>query len=478
MQVFSFGFFLFFAAVFAAYHALPRLRVAVLFAASLGFYALYGLPYTLLLLACQLGCWAGGFWLQRGPTRLRLAFCITLALAPLALFKYAGFFADLLGGLLGRGLPRPGWAQPVGISYYTFLMVSYLVDLYRGRLQAEKSFAALSASLSLFLQVTSGPLTRPRQLLAQLHAAPRRPFSARQAVGGLQLVLVGLFKKLVVADLLAYYTGRVYTDPTGFYGLSLILSAFFYTAQIYADFSGYTDMMRGLGAMLGLSLAPNFHTPYLSCSVQEFWRRWHISFSGWLTEYLYIPLGGSRVGPVRHCCNLMAVFLLSGLWHGARGSMLAWGGLHGLYMVAGRLTEGLRAAAWRALGWDRSSRPARLLRVGLTFCLVGFAWIFFGAPDLATAWYIVTHLAAGFTFSLQYFKESLILLGLDAAGCLRLAALLAALLGIDLACAGRGWRAFLAARRPWQRVAVCWGLLVALILWGNISGGAPMYFQF
>ena len=482
MPVFSFAFFGFFAAVFALYWLAPhRWRTALLFAASAGFYALFGLPYTLLLLACMAGCWAGGLWLGRGRSHLRLALCVALALAPLLLFKYLDFLAGglaALSRLLGAPFQAPylKWVQPVGVSYYTFQMISYLVDVYRQKLAPEKNFFACSVSLSLFLQITSGPLTRPRDLLPQLRQ--ERAFDTARGIASAQLVLLGLFKKIVVADALAYYTKAVYADPTRLYGLSLMVAALFYTVQIYADFSGYSDMMRGFGGLLGLELAENFDAPYLSRSVKEFWKRWHISLSGWLMEYVYIPLGGNRVSRPRYYFNLFFTFVLSGLWHGASAPMLVWGALHGAYRVAGAATDGLRLRAYRALRLRRDGLPARLWQTLVTFVLVGFAWIFFGAPNLATAWYIVSHLFTGFVPTIAHLKESLVLLGLSAEACVRFAVLFVALFAVDLAARDRGWRAWLSARRPWVQAAVCYLLVAALVFWGNLGGGNSMYFKF
>ena len=471
MAVFSFAFFGFFAAVFALRWTLgERGKISVLFFASIGFYALYGWGYTLLLAACLLLCWAGGLWLGQGGGKPRLALCVLLALAPLAFFKYLDPALGVVG-LSGFSL-----VQPVGISYYTFQMVSYLVDIYRKKLRPQRSFLRCAVSLSLFLQITSGPLTHPRELLRQLDGTQQ--FDSAKATAWVQLILLGLFKKVVVADTLATYTQAAYAQPQGMYGLSLLVSAVFYSVEIYADFSGYTDLVRGMGGLLGLELAENFTTPYFSRSVREFWRRWHISLSGWLAEYVYIPLGGSRVGRVRRCFNLLVTFLLSGLWHGASLTMLVWGGLHGAYQVIGLLTRPLRSKITGALRLREDGLLLKAWQTFFTFCLVTFAWIFFGAPDFAGAWYIVTHLFADFALSVSYFKESLVLLGLSAFSCVRIAALLIALFGIDVVCFRWGWREWISGKKPWVQAVICWLLLFSLILMGNIGGGNSMYFQF
>ncbi len=483
MQLNSFAFFGFFAVIFILYWlAAPHWRVPLLFCASMGFYALFGLGTTVLLLVCMLLCWAGGLWVAQKPTRARLALAVTLALLPLLAFKYLALFwqgAGALATLLGGSLPafRLSWVQPVGISYYTFQMISYLVDIYRGKASPQKNFLVCAVTLSLFLQITAGPLTRPRTLAPQL-LAPRPAFDTAKAVGAAQLLLLGLFKKIVLADALAYYTAQVFADPTRLYGLSLILNAVFYAVQIYADFSGYTDLARGFGGLLELELAENFRAPYLSRSVREFWRRWHISLSSWLAEYIYIPLGGSRVSRPRHYFNLFFTFLLSGLWHGASVTMLVWGALHGGYVVAGTATRGLRQALYQKLHIGIDSLPARIWQTLCTFALVCFGWVFFSAPNLTTAWYIVTHLFTGFVPTLNHVKESVVLLGLSAEGALRFGILFAALLAIDFATKDSSWPAFLAARRRPVQLIICWLLAAGIIFWGTLGGGSFMYFQF
>lgn len=484
VQLNSFAFFGFFAAVFALWWGpARRWRQPLLFAASVFFYALFGLPAAALLLGCELFCWGAGLLLARRPSRPLLALCLALVLAPLFLFKYLAFFAGGLSALTqavgGAALPAvPSLLQPLGISYTTFLMVSYLVDIYRGTLAPEKNFFLCAASLSLFLQVTAGPLTLPRELLPQLRGCPSLSFDCGGAVAGAQLVLLGLFKKIVVADALSYYTSAVYADPRRLYGLSFAVAALFYTVQIYADFSGYTDMARGFAGLLGLRLAPNFDAPYLSRTVKEFWGRWHISLSAWLKEYVYIPLGGNRVSRPRYYFNLFATFVLSGLWHGARLTMLCWGALHGLYQVVGAATRRPRERLRRALHIGENAWYLRLWQTVFTFVLVSFAWIFFGAPDMATALTIVRALPVGFAPTLAHIKDSLVLLGLTTTAVLRFAVLFAALLGLDLATRDIGWERWIRRQKPWVQLALCWLLAAGLVLWGNLGGGSFMYFQF
>lgn len=482
MQLNSFGFFAFFAVVFAAYWALPaRWRVPVLFVASMGFYACFGSSYLLLLLGCITAVWAGGQWLAANPTKARLRLALVLAFAPLALFKYFDFASGLLASALSAiALPVSPvllrLAQPVGISYYTFQAVSYLVDIYRGKQKPEKSFFVCGLFLSFFPQIIAGPMTRPQVLAPQF--TEERKFDYDTAIACAQLILLGLFKKMVVADSLAAWIGTYYRNGYQVYSGSLLLLALFYTIQIYADFSGYTDMARGFAGLLGIDLAENFRTPYLSTSIKEFWGRWHISLSSWLSEYLYIPLGGSRVSKPRHCFNLMVTFVLSGLWHGASLMMLLWGALHGVYMVVGTLTKPLRNRMFAALHWSRESITARIFSTAITFCLVAYAWIFFSAPTPEQGLYMATHLFTDFVPSVRYLKDSIVLLGLSPEAFLQQMLWIGSIFVLDLACYNTTFPAFLKARSKPVRIGLCYLLVLLVVLFGNFGAGEFIYFKF
>ncbi|MEG0803601.1 MAG: MBOAT family O-acyltransferase, partial [Pygmaiobacter sp.] len=423
MQLNSAGFFLFFAAIFALYWLVPhRVRNPLLFLASLGFYCSFGGGYVFLLLACITVTFFGGRYLARHRTKAVVRTAVAAALAPLLLLKYFNFLALSFAGVFSvLALPFTpvllALAQPVGISYYTFQMVSYLVDVYRGDTPPEENFCVCGLFLSFFPQIIQGPMTRPRLLAPQYHT--ERTFSYDRAIASAQSILLGIFEKKVVADNLAYYTAAVFKDAQQLHGGSLLLIAFFYTVQIYADFAGYTNMARGFAGLLGIELAENFKTPYLARSVKEFWNRWHISLSAWLRDYLYIPLGGNRTSTPRYLLNLFVTFLCSGLWHGASVMMLLWGALHGFYMVFGTLTKPLRDQMFARLHWKRESFSARVFSTAITFCLVGYAWIFFGAPTPAQGFYIASHLFYDFVPTLSYCKESIVLLGLSAEAFLR-----------------------------------------------------------
>lgn len=482
MQLTSLPFFVFFAAVFALYWALgPRFRTPLLFVASMGFYAGFGAEYLVLLFACCVICFAAARRLAACPARWRLALYLVLALLPLLLFKYFDFTSLLIAKIAGAVgfsfspvLLR--LAQPAGISYYTFQMVSYLTDVYRKKQPPEQNFFVCALCLSFFPQITAGPLTRPRDLAPQYRQ--QKQFDSARALAAGRLIVLGLYKKLVVADTLGYYTDQVFADAGRLSSGSLLFIVFSYTIRIYADFSGYTDVARGTAALLGIDLAENFRTPYLSVSIKQFWSRWHMSLSGWLQEYVYIPLGGSRVSRPRHWLNLLVTFLVSGLWHGASLTMVAWGLLHGVYLVVGDMTRRGRERVCRAVGLSRDKLPGRVLSTLITFCLVAFAWIFFASPDMGQAVYIATHLFSDLSPTVQYAKNSIALLGLGGRALVRQCWCIGSMVGMDLIGGSEGFDRKLAAAPAAVRWGVCTAALAAVVLCGSLTDSTAMYFNF
>jgi alginate O-acetyltransferase complex protein AlgI len=271
---------------------------------------------------------------------------------------------------------------PLGISFYTFEAINYTVDVYRGRVRAERNLAHLLVFILFFPHLVAGPIVRAGDFLPQLRRPKRWDWLRIQL--GVQLFLMGLFKKMAIADRMALFADPVFADPRPYGTGAAWLAAVAYALQIYADFSGYTDMALGCAHLLGYKLAPNFRQPYLAANVSEFWRRWHISLSTWLRDYLFIPLGGSRGSRIRTCCNLLITMTLGGLWHGASWSFVAWGALHGILLIVHRL---FRNACQTRPGLDRLLRtaPGTAARVALTFLSVCVAWVFFRSPSLATA---------------------------------------------------------------------------------------------
>ena len=424
----TFQFAVFFAAVFPLFFALPRSwRYLMLLAASYYFY-MCSIPwYITVIIVITLVDYAAGICIERSRSkRSRMAFLILSIVTNfgiLLVFKYAAFFASNINDVFGLGLPVLRFILPLGISFHTFQAVSYTIEVYRGRCPAERNLVKYALYVAFFPQMVAGPIERPYNLLPQFHAAQSLSFDNFRA--GMRQMLWGLFKKVAVADLVAPAVNTVYASPQQFSGPLLVLATFFFAVQIYCDFSGYSDIAIGSARMMGFRLMTNFRQPYFATSVVEFWHRWHISLSTWFRDYLYIPLGGNRVSPARHYANIMIVFLVSGLWHGANWTFAVWGGLHGLYLIIGSLTAGVRARAKAALGIGPSGPVQSLISGVFVFAIVTIAWVFFRAASVGDGLYIVTHFVdrAGFrptdlfTLGLPRFEMAiaLVLIGVVAA---------------------------------------------------------------
>jgi len=410
-------FLIFFLVVYPVFLLVKRtpFKVPWLLLASYAFYWCWNPIYLLLIV------WATTIdylsVLAMARTRWKkpwLAGSIVNNLLLLGFFKYGRFVVDNLNALAGRlGLPfvisQPnvrflsdainwllGWAGlnvtvpafdyllPVGISFYVFQSMSYTIDYYRGRVERETSFIRYATFVSLFPQLVAGPIERAGNLLPQLHAESR--ITMHDIADGLSLFVVGLFKKIALADYLAMYVDPCYAAPGSYQAPALLLATFAFAWQIYFDFSGYTDMARGIGRMMGFRLMLNFNNPYLATGLGDFWRRWHISLSTWFRDYLYVPLGGNRRGRFRTYWNMVLVMLISGLWHGAMWTFLLWGAVHAMGRLLTRALE--RTPFYR----NRIPRPIKQL---LTFAIVTFAWIFFRASSVEDAWLIIRRIAAG-----------------------------------------------------------------------------------
>ncbi|MBZ0165482.1 MAG: MBOAT family protein [Candidatus Omnitrophica bacterium] len=359
----------------------PSAQIVLLVFASYVFYGWWKIAFVWLILFSSVLDFVIGHLIAgtNTPLRRRIYLGISLVgnLGLLGYFKYANFFVHSVeGGLRALGMDL-GWPAlnivlPVGISFYTFQSLSYSLDIYFGRIKPEKSFVRFLFFVAAFPQLVAGPIVRARDFLPQL----RGNLFSRSDHSGLFYIFYGVFKKIMVADLLGYYiVDGVFHTPHMYSSAELLLGVYAYAFQIFFDFSAYSDIAIGLGKVFGLTLPVNFRSPYLAQSPTDFWRRWHITLSTWLRDYLYIPLGGNRVGPVRHLLNLMLVMLLGGLWHGAHWTFVVWGGLHGLYLVAHKVLT-RRLPAGRLPGW---------IQRGLFFHLVCLTWIFFRSENFAVA---------------------------------------------------------------------------------------------
>ena len=484
----SLHFLVFFPVVLALYFGLPaRWRAPLLLAASYYFYLSWQPAYGLLLAGTTLLDYVSGVRMSRLATKAQrrpwLYLSLTSNLSTLFIFKYFNFFITSAGELATAlhapfAVPLLALALPVGVSFYTFQSVAYVVDVYQGKLVAEQNLGRFALFVAFWPQLVAGPLERGGQMLPQLRQ--RHGFDYGRVASGLRLMAWGMFKKVVIADRLALLANPIFDHPRRFSGPLLLLGVAAFTAQIYADFSGYTDLARGAARVLGYQLVLNFRQPYLATSVGDFWRRWHMSLSAWFRDYVYIPLGGSRAGRARTQANLLIVFLLSGLWHGASWTFVAWGALHGGYLVAEGLSAPTRAALARRLGLPARPRLHRLLSTGLTLALVAYAWIFFRANSLPDALYIGTHLFGGWgQLPTAQLPAALASLGRHYAAELLVAAGAVALLAFSDYRAEAGsvarWLAGWPAAGRWAGYA---GLLLAMLYFGVFGSSQFIYFQF
>lgn len=374
----SWQFAFFFLPVFALYWAMPtrRARHLLLLTASYAFYMAWNPWLVSLLIASTLIDYAAGIGMDAstdpGRRKLLLGLSLISNLGMLAIFKYADFFVISLQDLLTSVGVRANLSTlsiilPVGISFYTFQTLSYTIDIYRREIRATRSFVDFALYVAFFPQLVAGPIVKAREFLPQLQ--PMKRFEWPRIETGIVLFLFGLTKKLLIADHLASLVDPVFSDPTRFRTSDLWLAMFCYGGQIYCDFSGYTDMAIAIARMMGYDFAPNFASPYLAVSLSDFWRRWHISLSSWLRDYLYIPLGGSRMGRWITARNLLITMLLGGLWHGASWTFVIWGGIHGVALILMRVFAS-KPSSDIAMG-------RRLLNWAATLMTVHIAWVFF-----------------------------------------------------------------------------------------------------
>jgi len=323
---------------------------------------------------------------KSGHRKIWLCISIINNLGLLGFFKYGGFITDSLNNLLASlgiqySIAAPGILLPVGISFYTFQSMSYVIDYYRGNIERQRSLIRYATFVSLFPRLVAGPIERAKNLLPQLHKGPK--LSKQDLTDGLSLFIVGLFKKVALADYLALYVDKVYTTPERFQSPALVLATFLFSWQIYFDFSGYTDMARSVARMMGIRLMLNFNNPYLATGLGDFWQRWHISLSSWFKDYVYIPLGGNRKGAFNTYRNMFLAMVISGLWHGAAWTFVIWGVVHALGRFLTRELE--RTAFYK-------EKVPKLIKQLFVFGFVTFAWIFFRAESISDAWTIVVRI--------------------------------------------------------------------------------------
>ena len=370
---------------------------------------------------------------------------------------------------------------PVGISFYTFQALGYTVDVYRKDVVPEKNFLKYALFVSFVPQRVAGPIERSSTLIKQL--SERHYFDTKRVVRGLLLMLWGFFEKLVIADRAAYFVNAVYNNPTAetSKGLAVILATVLFAFQIYCDFASYSDIARGAAEVMGFNLMRNFDTPYFSRSVAEFWRRWHISLSTWFRDYLYIPLGGNRKGTVRKYFNLMVVFLVSGLWHGASWNFIIWGALNGIYQVIGSITMPFRKKIAERTNGGKRTFSSQFLKLVITFTLICFSWIFFRANTMSDAVLLIKNL---FVYNPWFLTDGTIFtFGLDSADMFVLLVSLLVLFVVSLAKFKKvEIREWLLNQGIWFRYAVYLIAIFTILIFGiygsNYDSAQFIYFQF
>ncbi len=418
-------FLLFFPTITILFFLLPqKLQWFWLLVVSYYFYMSWNPSYAVLIFLSTTITYLSGVYMGRinksdlsndkksKKNKLYVTFSLVSNLLILFFFKYYNFFNDSFIevshflGFEAHG-SRFNVLLPVGISFYTFQALSYTLDVYRGKINPELHFGRYALFVSFFPQLVAGPIERSANLLPQFRQVKK--FDYNRVKDGLLLMLWGFFQKMVIADRLAVLVDTVYNEPGNYEGVQLILATVFFAFQILCDFSGYSDIAIGAAKVLGFDLMKNFDRPYFSKSIKEFWRRWHISLSTWFRDYLYFPLGGNRVSKIKFYRNIMIVFLVSGLWHGANWTFVVWGGLHGLYLVLGEISQNIKQTIQPRIAHNTFSY--KLFRVVINFSLVTFAWIFFRANSLKDSFYIIENLFVN-NFS-KLFGEELYMLGLD-----------------------------------------------------------------
>ncbi len=384
----------------------PRCSNYLLIAMSYGLYLQWKPVYALVLLSVTAITYIAALKIERNEAygkKLYIVACgITLATLPLIVFKYYNFINDTITAILGGaniqvGLPGLNWVMPLGISFFTLQAIGYLADVYKHKIKAERNWWNYMLFVSFFPQIASGPISKAADLLPQIKA-PRR-FDEKQFVQGCKWLLWGMFLKVVVADRLGLNVNDVYIHMMTNSGLTLFMASIFYSMQIYCDFAGYSFMTVGVGELLGYELINNFHRPYFSQTITEFWHRWHISLSTWLKDYIYIPLGGSRCSKIRNYTNIMITFLVSGLWHGANWTFVAWGALHGLVQIIEKHF---------GLNKQQSVGFLKWIRIVCTFMIVSLAWIFFRMPTFSDAFYVICKILTDLSGSIASWAASFV----------------------------------------------------------------------
>lgn len=484
----SLEFAVFFPVVTILFFLLPhRFRWLLLLLASCFFYMFFKPVYIFILIFTILIDYFAGIWIAREPDKRKKKRLLLLSIAAnvgvLVLFKYYNFFGEnlniVLNSLHAHGnVPILNIILPIGLSFHTFQAMSYTIEVYRGKQPAERHLGIYALYVMFYPQLVAGPIERPQNMIHQFYEVKR--FNYENMRQGLILMAWGLFKKVVIADRLALFVNNVYGNPFEYKGLPLIIGTVFFAFQIFCDFSGYSDIAIGSARCMGYNLMTNFDRPYMAVSISEFWRRWHISLSTWFRDYVYIPLGGSRVSRPRWYLNIFVVFLLSGIWHGANWTFVAWGLLHGAYLVTERELSGTFSRFSMAKGW-----LAVLVKRLLVFSLVTLAWIFFRAQNLTHAFYILGNFFRGLGAQVKqvitnehFSRIRLLYLHQQSAEFLIAIFFLLVLTAIHFRQKNKNFEDWLIGKSGLFRWSFYYGMVISFVCFGIFNRSEFIYFQF
>lgn len=458
--------------VFIIYWCIPsKYRWILLLGASYYFYMSWNPKYVVIIAFTTVVSYLCALALEKAssqPLRKIIVFiALMLCLGVLFIFKYYNFTLNTISHFVSFEPKYLDFLLPVGISFYTFQTLSYVIDVYRKEIKAEKHFGIYATFVSFFPQLVAGPIERSGNLLPQIKK--KHVFDIEKARYGIWLIVWGVFKKVIVADNLAVFVDQVYGDVYSYSGFSLVLATLFFTFQIYCDFSGYSDIARGSANLFGIELMENFKSPYFSESVKDFWSRWHISLSTWFRDYLYIPMGGNRVGTIRNCFNVLVTFLVSGLWHGASWNFVIWGGLHGVAQVYEN-----------AFGIKKKSENIvyAIMRKIVVFCFVAYAWVFFRVENYRQGIYVTKALLSGITKPVEYFVNGTNSIGISASIAWKVALYLIPLFIFDYISLKSDLIEWIKTRKAITRHLVLILMIVLLLLFGYAGKSTFVYFQF
>lgn len=450
----SVGFFILFFSFLPIYYLFPKFKWIPLLVFNIYFYIMLMPQKLYIVLFTAIITYSSALIIDKlSKVKYKKFLLAATIITILSLLLYSKYFEFFTTKLLGAALKHEIIA-PIGISFYSLQLISYLVDVYKGIINAEKNPFIMITYVTFFGTILSGPIDRARSLLPQLKSKIK--FDIDKTFSALYPIITGLFMKVLIADRLVTFVDTVYNNPYGYKGYPLLLASMFYAFQLYADFAGYSLMAIGFSRALGIELMNNFASPYLAVNITDFWRRWHISLSTWFRDYLYIPLGGSRKGKARTHLNRILVFTVSGIWHGANWTFMIWGFLHGMYQVI--------HATW-ANSYNKISKWLQRL---ITFIAVDFAWVFFRANSAGDALYIMENSFRNLhPRNFIYFKNiiSKRLLALDIL-------LIVILISMDI-CREKKF-----IQKSWQKVLICLIMLVAIIIYGQATDGTFIYFKF